>query len=81
MSASLMAQKLIKIVSASGCSLTIFLGIATLELNAQGIDSYIPDLAGIWDGTPRSRLSNAKPNSCSVARRRNPMEHEWRRHM
>ena len=58
MSASLMTQKLLKIVSASGFSLTLFLGMTTSELNAQGIDSYIPDLAGIWDGTPRSRPVN-----------------------
>ena len=30
------------------------------QLNAQGVDSHIPDLAGIWDGTPRVRPVNGE---------------------
>ena len=30
------------------------------ESSAQGVDSHIPDLAGIWDGTPRSRPVNGE---------------------
>ena len=29
-------------------------------IDAQGVDSHIPDLAGIWDGTPRSRPVNGE---------------------
>ena len=28
--------------------------------DAQGVDSHIPNLAGIWDGTPRSRPVNGE---------------------
>ena len=53
-----MTRKLIKIFSACGFSLVFILGITVTKLSAQGVDSHIPDLAGIWDGTPRSRPVN-----------------------
>lgn len=51
------------IKGSAACAITfsLIMGLAIPQLNAQGVDSHIPDLAGIWDGSPRARPING-PN-------------------
>ena len=53
-------RKIVKISATFGVTSALLLGATLPPLNAQGVDSHIPDLAGIWDGTPRSRPVNGE---------------------
>jgi len=48
----------IKEGAACAVVLALTLGYTTPPSSAQSVDSHIPDLAGIWDGSPRARPIN-----------------------
>ena len=56
----LITIKTVRILAVLAACFAFVMGLLMPQLNAQGVDSHIPDLAGIWDGTPRVRPVNGE---------------------
>ena len=56
----LITIKTVRILAVMAACFAFVMGLLMPQLNAQGVDIHIPDLAGIWDGTPRVRPVNGE---------------------